>query len=591
MWNNFEKNIKINGLKLKVVLSIALFVIYFFLIRKMPSPYFTDEIGYWGCAAYFARIDWTNVTSKMAYYGYGYGILLFPLFILGDSEWIYMGAILLNIIFIESVFLILIGILNKMFSKKFELENICCAFIGCLYSAFIVYSHITLSETCILFFGVVLVSIIQKFCENPKIIYGIWMALVLFELIAIHLRNIYFILITLLFLLFLLIKKKQGRRTINLTILFILCAVILALVIKKYITLKVFTDIETNIHIDANDNVKEHLWFLNQLINIEWWKDYFINVLCKSFYLILSSLFIIVFAFIYLFKECRKQKESSEKYFKLFLFFYLICTILYGSLIMFAGGSTFRIDVLLYGRYIEFIMPLFCAIGLRYFIKNKDSPTIIKLYFCVALLVLVISQVAGSYYRDSNISISYGNIMPLQISSFSWMLMNKPTNITQIITSFAVLVYLLIVMFIYIIIKNKRFSLVIIATCWIIFAYIGWWAFGLNLNETIDINALSRVQRMEKIKEVADYLIEAECDEVYYIFDSESKEPDFYDMFTLQFDLVKTKLLPISGDEIISVPKNNIIVINYCSTYYNKINENCKLIYENSLFNVVKVCN
>lgn len=98
-----QENFKMSNIRLIGILSIAIFVIYSFWLDKMPAPYFTDEVGYWGSAAYFAGIDWRTVTSKMAYFGYGYGIFLFPLFVLGDSKLIYCGALFLNI-FLWNVF-------------------------------------------------------------------------------------------------------------------------------------------------------------------------------------------------------------------------------------------------------------------------------------------------------------------------------------------------------------------------------------------------------------------------------------------------------------------------------------------------------
>lgn len=577
---NSKKNFKINSLNLTIILSIILFVVYSLWLGKMPSPFFTDEVGYWGCGAFFAGIDWTSVTSKMAYFGYGYGFFLFPLFLLGDSKLIYEGALVLNIFFIECVFLMLAYLLNKMFSKQYEIENIFCAFTSSMYSAYIVYSHTTMSETCILFFLVLLVVLLQKYCETPKIIYSVLIAMVSFELLAIHLRNIIFIAVTLFFLFCRTIKKKANI----ITVIFICCAGALAWAGKEYITRNVFTDIVTGTHIDVNDNVSERLWFVKQLLNIEWWKRYFINILCKSFYVILSSLFTVVLAVAGIIKTYRTQKNLSEKFFCIFLLLLLGASILYESLIMFAGSS-FRIDMLFYGRYIECIMPVFCAIGLAYFCRMDKFYQYFKAYSIIVAVVLLISQVALSYYENNHVTnLNYINIMPLQITGFSWILKDKPENVTQMITLFAVLAYVLIATIIYFIIKNKYFSIVMIAVCWITFAYVGWSAFGLNLNETRDISTFSRVQRMEKINEVADWIRQLKCEEVYYIFNQDSEKSDFYDMFTLQFDLVTVKLLPISSDEI---PKDGIIVVNYCSDYYQYVKED-EIIYENDLFIVTE---
>lgn len=588
---DFKKKYKINSLKLKIVLSIMLFIIYSRWLGKMPSPYFTDEVGYWGCAAFFAGIDWTSVTSKLAYYGYGYGIFLFPLFLLGDSKLIYEGARILNIIFIECVFWMLERILNRIFTRKYEVENIICAFVGCLYSAFIIYSHLAMVETCILFFLVLLVMLVQMYCDKTKILYGVLIAVVLFELVAIHLRNLIFVAITFIFLLLIMVAKKKDIRNVAITLSIICSAVILALIGKKYITEAVYTDVVTKAHIDVNDNIAGRLWFVHQLFNINWWKNYFINVLCKSFYIILSSMFTVIFAVIGIVKNCKTSGNISNKLFDYFLLLLLISSVLYASLVMYAGGENFRIDILFYGRYIECIMPIFCAVGLDYSFRLEKSLKYDRVHLISVAAVLAISFVAFSYYRDNNVSMAYSNIMPFQISCFSWILKDKPENITQMITLLAVLAYVFIGVIMYITGKKNRYlSLAIVAVFWIASAYTGWNAFGLNLNETTDTTTLSRVQRMEKINEAADYVKKLECDEVYYIFNPDSVAPDFFDMFTLQFDLLKVKLLPISGDEIQHLPDGSIIAVNYCSDYYGYVSSRNELVYKNDLFIVARGC-
>lgn len=588
MWTNIKTKVKINSLNLTVIFSIFLFIVYSIWIRKMPSPYYPDELGYWGNAAYMVGIDWSRVISKLPYYGYGYSIFLSPFFLLKDSKMIYEGAIILNIFFLEGTYFIIIRILNHMFSVEKKNENIVCAFIGCLYCSYIVYSHMAMAETCILFFFTLLIMLAQKYIEMPKKVYSVVIALLVFELLAIHLRNIIFIAVTLIFMIISLLYKKRNILNYAIMLLLVGSAIALALIGKHYIIAHVYTDVTTNTHIDVNDNISSRLWFISQLLSPEWWKNYFINVLCKCFYLILSSLFTIIIAIVGLLKSIRTSSNASGKIFLLFLIALLTCSILFCSLAMYAGDE-FRIDMLPYGRYVECIMPLFCAIGLKYFFEMRKET--VKLFPLIAIVVLLSSQIALWYYQNNNIVSSYSNILPLQIVGLSWLLKDKPENIIQVITLLAVLVYLLITLFVYIISQNDKVSIVIIGISWIIIAYTSWNAFGLNLNQTTNISSLSRVQRMEKINEIADYIKQLQCDEVYYVFNSDSQNPDFYDMFTLQYDLVTVKIVPISGNEISKKSEDSIIVVNYCSEYFNEIGSSDELMYKNDLFVVVKGCN
>lgn len=579
-----KKDFKVSNIKLIIILSLVLMLIYSYSLTKMPSPYYSDEVGYWGCAAHFAGIDWTSVTSKMAYYGYGYGIFLFPFFLLKDSQLIYEGALILNVFFIEGVFLMLVHLLNKMFSGENELVNILTAFVGCLYSAFIVYSHMAMSETCILFFLMLLVIKVQKYCESSKVIDLGWISLIFCELLAIHLRNIFFVIITVMFILFFMLLKKERVSRFIIIIFLTVAAICIALIGKDYIVKNVFTDIVTDTYNDANDNLSSRLWFISQLFNIDWWKDYFVNVLCKSFYFILSSLFTVVFAVVGLVKEFKNLLKTP---FHAYLLILLGGGILYLSLIMFAGEGA-RIDMLCYARYMECIMPLFCAIGLNYFCRREQSLSEVKIYIITIMVCLLISQMAFSYYNYKDISSAYTNILPFQITGLSWLLKEKPENITQIISIVAVLVYVFMGMIIYVFTKNKWTSVMMIGICWTIFAYISWNSFGLNLNETTDISTMSRVQRMEKINETADYIKELGCSEAYYVFNPQSNAPDFFDMFTLQFDLTSISLVTIESEAVSEISEESIIVINYCSDYYYEAINNHEIIFQNNLFVVVQ---
>lgn len=584
---NLKTKFKINNLNMTIILSVFLFIVYSIWIGKMPFPCYTDEVGYWGNAAYIAGIDWSEVTSKLAYYGYGYSFFLSPLFLLKDSKLIYEGAIVLNIFFVEGTFLVLIYILKHMFPTTKEIENTVCAFIGCLYCAYIVYSHMAMAETCILFFLTLLILLVQKYIETPKGIYSVIIALIIFELLAIHLRNIIFVAVTLVFMLMSLLYKKRNALNYVIMLLLVGGAIALALIGKHYIIAHVYTDVTTNAHIDVNDNISSRLWFVSQLLSPVWWKNYFINVLCKCFYLILSSLFLIIIALVGLVKSIRRSSNVSDRIFLIFLITLLICSILFCSLAMYAGDE-FRIDMLLYGRYIECIMPLFCAIGLKYFLRMRKET--IKLFPIIAIVVLLSSQIALSYYQNNNIASSYSNILPLQIVGLSWLLKDKPENIIQVITVLAVLVYMLITSLVYIISRNDKVSIAIIGLSWIIIAYTSWNAFGLNLNQTMNISSMSRVQRMEKINDIADYIERLQCDKVYYVFNSDSQNPDFYDMFTLQFDLGTVKIVPIPGNDISKQSEDSIIVINYCSDYFDEMSIIDEVIYRNDLFVVLKGC-
>ena len=44
-----------------------------------------DEFGTIAGASYFAGLDWSNVVSHISYYGFGYSVLMAPIFLITDN--------------------------------------------------------------------------------------------------------------------------------------------------------------------------------------------------------------------------------------------------------------------------------------------------------------------------------------------------------------------------------------------------------------------------------------------------------------------------------------------------------------------------
>ncbi len=87
-----------------------------------------DESGVISGAAFFGGNDWSNVTSHIMYYGWGYSLLMAPVFILFDNmSSIYQGLLFYNALLLALNAVVCYNILYKFFKieKKFE-----CALIS-----------------------------------------------------------------------------------------------------------------------------------------------------------------------------------------------------------------------------------------------------------------------------------------------------------------------------------------------------------------------------------------------------------------------------------------------------------------------------
>lgn len=80
-------------------------ILFCFWLFGIDSTYgfsiFPDEFAYWSYAAQAAGYDWSDIMSLSSYFSYGYGYVLFPVFVLcKDAVTAYRVAVGLNFVFL-----------------------------------------------------------------------------------------------------------------------------------------------------------------------------------------------------------------------------------------------------------------------------------------------------------------------------------------------------------------------------------------------------------------------------------------------------------------------------------------------------------
>ena len=72
------------------VLAVILFLVGTYRIEESTMPILLDdEYGYWSNSAFFTGSNWSSITSKIAYYSYGYSLVLAPIRLF--SAWLGLG--------------------------------------------------------------------------------------------------------------------------------------------------------------------------------------------------------------------------------------------------------------------------------------------------------------------------------------------------------------------------------------------------------------------------------------------------------------------------------------------------------------------
>ena len=88
---------KILRYRLELIVFLAVFSLHFIaaIVTEPLIQYIGgDEVGTIASAAYFAGYDWSETMSMHKYYGFGYSLLMAPLFMIFDNVTIIYGGML-----------------------------------------------------------------------------------------------------------------------------------------------------------------------------------------------------------------------------------------------------------------------------------------------------------------------------------------------------------------------------------------------------------------------------------------------------------------------------------------------------------------
>lgn len=119
-----------------VLLFVGATIIFSYYFAKIPQIYIVwelmDEFGYLADAAYLSGNQWPYVTNF--YYGYGYSLLLVPLFWICDSGIeVIRGAIAINAIMVVALFFVQYILMSKVCKKLNRNLSVLCSFVLCFY--------------------------------------------------------------------------------------------------------------------------------------------------------------------------------------------------------------------------------------------------------------------------------------------------------------------------------------------------------------------------------------------------------------------------------------------------------------------------
>ena len=510
----------------------------------MPSI-IMDEIGYLGSAAYFAGMDWHDVVSFYGpYYGYGYGILIFPLLKLFSFDMMlaYKMLIVINTIMV----LIAFCCMNYVFKDTIRQDCLRCVIclMTCFYPSIIHNTQFAWSETLLFAVFAVVSMMLKLLIERPTPILTLLSVGEVVYMYSVHQRTIGICACLVIAHLYILFFQHKEYKLTFIYIIFIVLCMILTSVLKHSVVNHVFTPDVGNILSNQNDysGQVDKLLYIFSLDGIS---RLFVSIIGKIGYLGLSSLFLAFeglyacFSKTYVFFVQLIKRKRHDKYPKLTL--YSIWLFCYVAMLLCAAVFHLhptRIDVILYGRYTDWMIFPFVILGVVSIDRNKERR--IAIYVLVELCSLLCLE---SYIEKYSLCSCYATCSPITHIFREYL----RCDVSWVKVMFKVLIFVSILVLL--LLKNSS-NFKIIIMC---FAISAIWVYITEPAIDNDI----KLGNKEAAIEIYEQLTDLDSKDVYYIDDNRS---NFF-ISNLQYLLANESICNISMEEKNKISNGDYIVV------------------------------
>ena len=400
--------------KYSIIFITFLFCVYEYSITRVYGfILFPDEFGYWSYAAKLAGYDWSDIVSLGSYYSYGYSLILFPIFLLcKDAILAYRVAVSINFVLLAGGYVILLGIVKKLDDGSNVKEHIYMgAAIAMTYPSWLFYAKTTMVEIVLVVLLILIGMLLLNYLEHNRVSVLIMLVLALVYIHFLHMRAVAVTLAGGVTLFVYFVKHSKKIKQLFLMLLMGVLILGIGMVAKEWLQAKLYAGTEQEmLHINDYAGQLEKLSFLLS-------KEGIYNLVCgisgKILYLGLSSFGIVYWGVWHCIKEIRKllkclmaRKEIDDK--KLIYVFVLLTLV--GELLInvIYNIRPYRVDSVVYGRYHEFVLPVFMVWGIMEMLRSSKTICGMTLIGIVQIpmLLLVIHNV--NHYQLTNM---HGYIM------------------------------------------------------------------------------------------------------------------------------------------------------------------------------------
>lgn len=386
---------------------------------------YPDEFGYWSTAAKMAGWDWSQISSLGSYYSFGYSIILYPILIFtSDSIAAYRVAVLVNAILMCVASFLLQKIVTKLFPERSRLYGIFLSGISVLYPSWIFYMQTTMTEALLSFMVILVAYLFLKLLERPKAINVLLLSLAVGYTYTLHMRTVGLVIACILTVLIWGILEKKIRKNTVIVVLCLAAVLVLAYLGKEAVQDTIYAGSEV---LDINDYGGQ-VSKIKVLFSLEGMKNVILLTAGKIVYLGLASGGLFLWGIWWSVKNALqmvskvKEKETPDTMHMLSLYLTLLFLGTLGINCIYTIHSV-SLDNLLYGRYIEFIVPLYVLLGgccLKEELRKKINLGKVILPYGISYLLLILGlwkvesgRVRGAHSAVLNVFTAGEEINPL----------------------------------------------------------------------------------------------------------------------------------------------------------------------------------
>lgn len=510
-----EKNIIIyNRLKIFFVVILGLILVIYY-IRNVRNIYtvweIEDESMYLYNASLFAGYDWKEVFgNSSSYYGWGYSLLLVPLFwICNTGVELIRGSIFVNILCIVVQYFLQIYLMKKILSTSKMVYLAIFSFLVCLYPYIASNSMKVVAEV----FLTLMVWLVGLFLYNAlktqKIYHYILLGIFSSFIFFVHTRALFVMISCITIMIICLILKKISlRKFIIYIVIFLSCFLIFSIVKKEIIqTLGQGITLEKNenkiINTITVNYISDRIKWLFSAKNIE---IYFTCAISKIFYLITSTAGLFLFGFseciVSISKFLKKITEEIAPEIYLQLFFVISFMGMFTASCISGTGNTYVTYI--YGRYYEFLAVPFVFMGLSSITLNNNSK---KRYFLFFIITTIAGKITFNLYKFSN-----SEELKIDTNRYSgWSYAIKSNNYFFKTIAFLILSMMIIIL-IYYILQKHNVKMVLIPLL------VGVYFLVINKVNISEINSVNEKCKSDSL--LAEYIIQnKDTKDIYFVYE------------------------------------------------------------------------